>query len=216
VTAAELIAAREQLGLTRDAMGAELGLTPDIVDAWERGSVRIPAAYAQEIAWRVAAADRTAALASSGLPECSWIRVTEAQAPLSGREAHARYVDSMLAHVESCTVCLARERFLTERFPPMPPRPMPHAMGVLVWLAQRLERFPEWARPVVTGAVFFLVLTLIRVLLSIPRWRTSPDGWVSAVTALVTAAIVGALLGLLYSGYRTLRLRFSNRKSRVG
>lgn len=51
MTSEEFTAARERLGLTSADVAAEFGLTPDVVDAIEAGSVKVPRHMAKQLAW---------------------------------------------------------------------------------------------------------------------------------------------------------------------
>jgi DNA-binding transcriptional regulator YiaG len=45
----EGVAARKTLGLTQEALAAELGLTPSVIAAWEVGTVRIPRRFEDQL-----------------------------------------------------------------------------------------------------------------------------------------------------------------------
>ena len=66
MTAAELIAIREGLGLRRDALAAQLSKGPSVVEAWERGRRRIPASVATFVRLLAASAEQEKVLAASG------------------------------------------------------------------------------------------------------------------------------------------------------
>ena len=87
MTAADLTRARALLGMSTGELAAEIGLTEPVVRAWEEGSLRIPREYAMQIVWRAAVAERQAALASSGLPECTWVARWMDAAPTQGGQA---------------------------------------------------------------------------------------------------------------------------------
>ena len=87
MTAEDLTRARTVLGLSPGELAAEIGLTEPVVRAWEDGSLRIPQQYAIQIVWRAAVAERQAALASSGLPECGWVTRWMDSAPPPGAGA---------------------------------------------------------------------------------------------------------------------------------
>ena len=50
MTAAELSAARETIGLTAEQLAAELGVAPRTYAAWESGTADIPARHARGVA----------------------------------------------------------------------------------------------------------------------------------------------------------------------
>lgn len=152
MTPEELIAMRQRLGLTPDAMAAELNLTPAVVNAWERGRIKPAGRVVKWLTWRGGMLDRDAALAASGLPECAELHAlharstantdTDAETP---RERRAR-MDAVLAHLGQCPACIARRRYIEERFPPMPRPPMATSVRILVWVFDRLTRARAWVR----------------------------------------------------------------------
>jgi transcriptional regulator with XRE-family HTH domain len=147
VSPEELIAARVRLGLTTDAMAAELNLTPAVVNAWERGRIKPAHRVVQWLAWRAGMLDRDAALAASGLPECAELHALHARTNTedeSPRERRAR-MDAVLAHLGQCPACIARRRYIEERFPPMPRPPMATSVRILVWVFDRMARARAWA-----------------------------------------------------------------------
>jgi transcriptional regulator with XRE-family HTH domain len=146
VTPEQLITTRQRLGLTPDAMAAELNLTPAIVNAWERGRIKPARRVVQWLTWRAGMLDRDAALAASGLPECAELHALHARTNTdaeSGQERRAR-MDAVLAHLGQCPACIARRRYIEERFPPMPRPPMATSVRVLVWVFDRLARTRAW------------------------------------------------------------------------
>jgi transcriptional regulator with XRE-family HTH domain len=148
VSPEELISTRQRLGLTHDAMAAELNLTPAVVIAWERGRIKPARRVVQWLTWRAGMLDRDAALAASGLPECAELHAlhaatgTDAESP---RERRAR-MDAVLAHLAQCPACIARRRYIEERFPPMPRPPMAASVRLLVWVFDWVTRTRAWIR----------------------------------------------------------------------
>jgi transcriptional regulator with XRE-family HTH domain len=143
VTPEELVAARHRLGLTPESLAAELNLTPAVIVAWERGRIR-PTRRAQRwLTWRGAMLDRDEALAASGLPECDALRYVVATARDDGQSRSGTVI---LAHMATCETCLARKRFLEERFPPLPPPPLPLPLVVMVSTQRAVERAWRWLR----------------------------------------------------------------------
>lgn len=207
MTRTEFIAARERLGLTPDELAAELDLPPTITAAWEHGSVAVPRRYAEELQWRVAATERAEALEASGLPECDWSADWDAKPLPDGLSAQGAHFEAFNRHAASCATCLAREQYIAERFPAMPRRPFPGAMGLLAAVTERVDRLPAWARPAAYGALAFLALTALRVLSAYPRWSAQPGGWLMVFGALAAGAGIGAVIGLVYSGYQAVRRR---------
>ncbi len=207
MTPAELTAARQRLDLTPDALAAELALTPAIVHAWEAGTVRVPQRYADELRWRVAMTERAAALDASGLPTCAWVETWEGAPEPEGLAATTKRFEALNAHVEACATCQARHRWVEERFPPLPRRPIGGWIGVVAAINERVERLPGWAQPAAWGALAFVAMTLFRVVLSYARWSADPNGWLGVLGALGAAAAIGAAAGLAYGALRRFRAR---------
>jgi len=195
MTTEEFAIARSKLGWSDDRLAAELQVSPKAVRGWTDGTLRIPKPDGQWIAWRAAVAERQAALETSGIRECEWVKAWEAE-PLPKRpddlKAHFKRIHT---HLDQCALCQERERFIRDRFPPMPERPA-SASGVAAW-RRFLQRFPQWTHPVFNGAAIITAFVAIRVLILLPRQRS----WVMLV-ALVAGAILGAMGGLTYSALR--------------
>ncbi len=85
--------------------------------------------------------DRDEALVASGLPECVALRNIVAE---MRDDPRAKPGAVIVAHMGSCDTCLARKRYLAERFPPLPPPPLPFPVLVLVWAHRTAERV--WQR----------------------------------------------------------------------
>ena len=143
MTPEELVAGRQRLGLSPEGLAAELNLTPAVVSAWESGRIRPSRRAEQWLAWRGAMLDRDEALTNSGLAECQALRGLAAS---FGNESRTRQNEVVVAHVASCTTCLARRQFLADRFPPLPPPPLPGYVIALVWLQRGLDRAWTWLR----------------------------------------------------------------------
>jgi hypothetical protein len=143
VTPEQLVAGRLRLGLTPEALAAELNLTPGVVSAWEQGRIK-PSRHAERwLTWRGAMLDRDEALVASGLPECQALR--DVMPSLRG-DSRARRGEVVLQHMSTCEACLARKRFLAERFPPLPPPPLPALLLALVWAHRTAERVWRFVR----------------------------------------------------------------------
>ena len=211
MTSDELLAARGALGFSHDAMAAELGLTPAIVRAWERGSLAIPRVYADAVQWRVYVHARDVALAESGIAPCQWVERFEAQPPARSSAEERRRLQTFVAHAEGCSLCRARHAFVRERFPVPPEPPLPAWLRFLSAAQARLRRLPEWARPAVTGALVFGAMTLIRILLVFPSPSRVGGSWattaITLVGAILAALVIGAAVGALWGVVRRFLAR---------
>lgn len=122
VNATEVQEARRRLGQSDEELADQLGVSAVTVQAWTAGRT-VPRRYAQQIKWLAAAAEREAALRSSGLPECEWM-LRHVAAPLpDDPDAALQHLEEANDHAGVCPVCVAREEFVAERFGPMPPMP---------------------------------------------------------------------------------------------
>jgi hypothetical protein len=209
VDAAEFTGARERLSLTGPTLAVELGLTPHVIAAFEDGSVAVPKNIAQELQWRVAILERREALEASGLPDCAWVLKWE-EAPMPSRSSEmVKHLDAFTVHTTACPTCLARERFVEERFGPLPERPMPGWQGIIVAITNRVERLPRLLQPAANGALLFLAMSVVRVVFMLPRLMHTPRGWLLALGGLAASAAIGAAVGSAFAaarwGWRRMR-----------
>lgn len=208
--ASEARAARIKLGLSEDAIAAITNTTPAVVVAWESGRIKIPRHIAQDLTWRVAQAEREAALEASGLAECSWVSAFEAEPVPEKLDAATAHFARLEEHAKGCDVCRAREAFLAERFPPMPPPPVAGWLAIVMPIADRVRRLPAWAQPTATGALLFVAYSLLKLIFLLPAIMRSPvKGAATALTGIALSGSIGAALGFLYGQYRRLRERRS-------
>jgi hypothetical protein len=201
MTSAELVAARQRLGLTPDQLAAELGIPPHAYRACEAGRAALPRRQAQVVAYRVAAVERDAALTASGLPECAWIAAWDRRAPAADArlEATVRHLEEARAHAAACPTCQAREQFVRERFPDMPAPPVPGWMRAAGVVGDWVRARPAWARPALVGAGTLAVMTFGRALLVLLAAGPNRRTLAMAVLAVPLAALAGAFGGLLYA-----------------
>jgi hypothetical protein len=208
VNATELRQARTTLGQSEEELAANLGVAPDLVRTWGTGRTAVPRRYAQEIEWLVAVAEREDALRTSGLPECGWMEA-HVQKPLpDDPDQIPAHLETGNRHAETCDVCVARDRFVAERFGPMPPMPQPGWMRVVAWF----ERVPSWARPAAVGAVILGAIVSVRILFALPLLFSVPAKLGEALLAVFAAAGAGAVGGFAFTLTRP-RLR---RLGRIG
>lgn len=198
MTSEEFAAAQRFLGETDEQLAAALGVTPDVVRAWSQGTARVPPHEAGQLALFVDVKQRALALESSGLPQCEWVLSNE---PTSNdMDEITRSADALERHIRRCPTCRAREKFLTERFGPMPTPGLTGVAGVFEWA----DRVPAIARPAVVGAALLAALVLIRILFALPRLLSEPREFVTAGVALLAAVGAGAVGGFTYSLTRPL------------
>jgi transcriptional regulator with XRE-family HTH domain len=200
----EAIAARKTLGLTEEALAAELGLTPGVIGAWEAGTVRIPRRFEDQLRYDAAAKERRDAVAGSGLQECEVDRAWENE-KLADPKAVNEYLERGLKHRASCPICMARDKFVQERFGKMPPMPMSTSMRAFAAVAERIEKWPRWAQPAGWGALFFGSYSVVRIVFMLPRLARNPQYWPVSLGGLLLSISIGGVGGLIYGGFREFR-----------
>jgi DNA-binding XRE family transcriptional regulator len=205
MTPDEAIASRNTLGLTQERLAADLGLTPSVIVAWEAGSVRIPRRYEDQLRYDAAAKERRDAVAASGLQECEIDKAWENEKVPGNAKAMNEYLERGLKHRASCPRCIARDKFIEERFGKMPPMPMSASMRAFGAVVDRIEKWPRWAQPAGWGALFFGASSIIRVVFMLPRLVRNPQYWAAALGGWLLSMSIGAVGGLVYGGYRELR-----------
>ena len=88
------------------------------------------------------------------------------------------------------STCLAREAFVTERYPPMPPPPLAAGMRALGWIFERAERLPRWAQPAVPMGMAFGAYSLLRIFFMLPRMVGDSRMALIALTCRASIAMV--------------------------
>jgi DNA-binding transcriptional regulator YiaG len=195
MTAEEFTIAKRTLGETDDQLAATLGVTPHVVRAWSQGTARIPRRDAKLITFLVAAKERAVALESSRLPECAWFLAHEKPPATDKTDDLIQHAESLSRHYEQCPTCQAREKYVSERFGPMPSPPSAGFFRLFEWVG----RVPPIARPAAVGAALLATLVLVRVAFSFPRLIKAPGELAAAGLALLAAAAAGATGGFAYS-----------------
>ena len=196
MTAAEVAAARQRLGLSLDAFAAEMGFTPHVVSAWEAGTVAVPKRHEDDLRWRLALQDRDDALKASGLPECAWIAHWHSQPFPVGFEAQTKHLESAVGHAKGCGTCIARDRFTKEKFGDLPKRPVAAGVGVLAKIGTQIARLPEWLRPVAIGALLSMSFAVLQILFAM---TDTPGSWRDAPLKLANGLVIGVVIGFVIS-----------------
>ncbi|HET7456817.1 MAG TPA: helix-turn-helix domain-containing protein [Gemmatimonadaceae bacterium] len=227
MTADELRAARERLSLSVDDLAAELGLTPHVVEAMERGKVRVPRDVGQLLAWRVASAEGDAVLAASGLPPCPVADAILAGAADKGPKAILAASKECVAHAASCPTCQARADHLARYAPPLPEFPLPWWVRAVGFLQHLPDRLPRPLRPppgdasegrrvaVVAAAGLSAFAAFVFTLFAVgqlSRGRFDASGLAEQLGALVVI-VAGYFVGFYMAGWvvdltRPIRHRF--------
>jgi transcriptional regulator with XRE-family HTH domain len=205
MTGAEATALRAALGLSADQLAAELGLTPAVVDAWERDVMPVPRYERDWLVYHVARRDQAAALAESGLAECGWLEGWEAADLARTTAPSSDHLASLTLHLESCPTCDARLKFVESRFGSPPAVPVRDGQRVFRTVMERIARLPAWAHNPIFFAAAFLAFTLIKGLLSIPRMRANPESIPTFLLAIPFTLAMGAGVGFAMNGWQRFR-----------
>lgn len=192
-----LAAARTRLDRTPEQLAAELGIPPHAYAACEAGRASLSRRHVDLLTYQLAMLDREEALAASALPPCGWMERWGAEMPES-RSALQAHVARAEAHAADCGTCRARDAFVAERFPVMPPPPMPRWARALNAFGAWVDARPEWLRPALWGAAILAAMTSIRVLIMLPSAAREPR-LLLVLAALGAAAAAGAFGGLVYA-----------------
>ena len=220
MTAQEFLAARERLGWTREHVAAEFDLTPAVVEAWERGTVKIPRDIGRDLRWRVAVEEQQAVLAASGLPECDEAAKFDRIVESKDADAIIAASDAYIAHVDVCPVCVARREYALRFGPAMPEFPMPRGARLVAWGAALVDRLPRLLRPpsgpagqgrwmgLWFGACFSALAVGIALLFSVSvLTRGGAANWWRDVVTPILVVIPGYFIGFYLAGaaYDALR-----------
>lgn len=228
MTSSEFRTARRTLGLTQEALGAELGLTPHVIAGMENGEAKVPKAITREMEYRVAVAKTDAVLKVSGLPECpvaeELLRRTAEEMSADERLAQTKAV---IAHFENCPTCKARSDYARKHGPPIPEMPSPFWIRAPEFMEGLLEKLPPLLRPPkdergearrvgIWMATFFSVVTIAYALIvAIGRLAAggpSSNWWSESAKVIATlpaAIFVGSFLAAtVYDLTRPIASRF--------
>ena len=205
MNADEVVAARKTLGLTRDALAATLNLTPNVIAAWEEGTLDVPKSFADRLRYDAAVAELKAAVDGKGLEECAWDKAWQNEPLPRGLQAQSEHLENRTAHQKTCPVCLRNGKSIAERIGKMPPMPMPPSARALGAVADRILNLPRWAQPGAWMALSFGAYTVIRIVAMLPRLVKTPQYWYVPIAGLAMSVSIGGALGLIYGGFRELR-----------
>lgn len=159
------------------------------------GTLRVPKRMRQTMGYLVASAEWDAGMQSSGLPVCAWLEVMFPQTAVARGRKQADLTKALLAHVDACDLCRARNAWAAEH---LPPRPMP-APGLIARGAAFVFGLPAWARPAAYGAIGLGLMAGMRMLFLIPGGIRRPMVLLEALGATLLAAAAGAAGGFAFS-----------------
>lgn len=226
MTAEQFTAAYKRLALTRADVAAEFGLTPDIVEAIEDESIKVPRAVAQHLEWRLAVAEQQAVLEASGLPTCPVANDLEVAADGKDGNALLTSLEALEIHSRACSICTARREYLEQHAPPLPEMPLPLWIRGIGRIMGLIERLPPGFRPpegdagegrrigIVAAAAlsaFVLVLLFVGMVAQLSTTGDAGSGWREIAPLLFVP--IGYFVGFYLAGWafdltRPLRCRF--------
>ena len=147
MTSAEFAAARQRLGWSLVDAAVECNVTPNVIEGFENGAVKIPKAIARNIRFQSAMREREDLLAAANFPECAEAIELEAALVASGGRNLTAASDALLTHLKSCSLCGARRDYLNRHGPPIPELPTSTVYRILRRLNALLNRLPRAIRP---------------------------------------------------------------------
>lgn len=203
--AQEVIAARKTLGFTRNALAATLGLTPNVIEAWEEGALDVPRIFAEQLRYEAAAANLKAAVDGKGLEECAWDKAWQNEPLPRDLQSQSEHLEVRGKHQATCPVCLANGKYIAGKIAQMPPSPMPTSVRTVGAIAKRIDNLPRWAQPAAWMAMYFGAYSIVRIFIMLPRLSARPQYWFVPLAGLAMSVTIGGVLGLIYGGLRELR-----------
>lgn len=205
MSAQEVIAARKTLGLSRDALAATLNLTPNVIAAWEEGTLDVPKSFAEQLRYEAAAADLKAAIAGNGLEECAWDKAWQNEPLPRDLQSQSEHLEARRKHQATCPVCSANGKYIAGKFAQVPPAPVPTSVRTVGAIAKRVDNLPRWAQPGAWMAMYFGAYSIFRIFIMLPRLTARPQYWFVPLAGLAMSMTIGGVLGLIYGGVRVLR-----------
>ncbi|HKW09761.1 MAG TPA: hypothetical protein VJO33_05235 [Gemmatimonadaceae bacterium] len=234
MTPTEFAAARHRLGWTLVEAAVEYNLTPNVIEGFESGSVKIPKAIARDIRFRCAFRERQDVLAASGLSECSILNdLDRAAIGKTGNDLTDAY-EAMLEHVKSCSLCRERSEYADSHGPPMPEIPTSKLFRIFEWSNSLLNRLPVAIRPPEgkagngrrigfgMGAALSAFACTVALLFTISRaihlgWQLPSGRDLASLGVILLAYFVGFYLaGWIWDALRPIHDRFIGYVLRFG
>jgi hypothetical protein len=159
MTAADVVAARVELGYSAAECAESLGVPEEKVAEWEAGQARIPRFSARVLEWHVAMKRRERAIEAAA-PKCSWVAERINRPDPDDDAEFQRELDEWDVHAASCPACQDREKWVDTHLGPAPPLPetvsgvvLDAILGLVAGVGRPFLALPEWARLGVAGAV---------------------------------------------------------------
>lgn len=200
--ASEFRSLRAKLSDSDEELAESLGEPVQRLRSWLNGAATVPRRPARVLSWLVAVKERQVALAASGIDECAWInRWDSVEAPTDIDEM-TKHHEAAAAHILGCATCQARERYVKERLPDLPPFPTG-------WLGLAVAWMPHVPAPLhapIFGALFLGAIVLLRAVVVIPMMIAQPSKALSLLgTLVVTVAAASAAGAAGGAGYAIAR-----------
>ncbi|HEU4994145.1 MAG TPA: hypothetical protein VFT29_04970 [Gemmatimonadaceae bacterium] len=206
MSAVDAKAVRDKLGVGLGDLADELGLAPDVVEAWETGKIRPPAWIARELRWREAVFERERELARHS-PECEWITAWRSEIVPDTPRAREAHRASAVRHRKSCHYCQTREAYASVWFGEPPSRPAAWWTKTLARVTAPIHRWPSWTLPAAWMGASFGTFSLLRAVIMLRSLRVSPRLIVTTVEGFLVYVSIGAAIGLGVGGVRALASR---------
>jgi hypothetical protein len=200
VTGLELAAQRSRLGISIEALAADLNEHVDEVRRWETVTGDLPRDLSRRLDWILASHERAEAFARSGLPDCDWAEAKALEIHTSKPADSERLIAELDAHIKTCEICQRRTAF-AETLPPLPSMPTPPTLGAIVAIGNAIRRLPQWLRPAATGAVLVGAWTILRAFFILLGTRGAHAGHtlLMVLEAVGLGAYGGAVGGFAYT-----------------
>lgn len=193
----ELGRLRREASGTLEQLAEYSGVSVDQLQDWERTS-SVPRKQAARVKWAIWALQRDAALAKSGLPECTSAMDLE-------RDFSEQNLEALTDHFEQCELCKRREKYVKEAVGPMPPMQRGLFMHVVMFVGQ-LE---GWRQRAAAGGLIVLAMggTGVLWLLFLAVINLDPMALGLAIGLVALLLGSGAVGGLVYHAVSPIRAR---------
>lgn len=192
---ADLRRAREALGATRCQVAELSGATEKEVVEWE-SLYTVPRNVAGRVEYALWALKGLSALEESGLPECEWME-------RRGQPGGGADPDRLVAHMQACAVCRARDEYVLRSV-----GPMPTTGGLLARFVALGLSLQGWKKSAFLGAGVLLMLggigvPILLVIAVVHREVTFASAAFGLLLLLVVSGAAGGIVHHLTAPLRS-------------
>jgi hypothetical protein len=200
VTGIEFAARRSRLGISIEALAADVNQHVDEVRRWETVTGELPRSMSRSLEWSLANLEREQAMERSGIPSCPWAEAKVKEIDPKRPASMERVIADLDAHRKTCDICQRRAAFAAT-LPPLPTMPLSPSLGVIVAVSDTIKRLPPWLRPAATGAVIVGAMTLVRAffMLVFSRGANAGHTLLIVLEGVAVGAYAGAIGGAAYA-----------------